>query len=86
MKDVKRENRRYQTKKVADKRLFWLKRIYGDRELPASKIGRCRKQHPYDCGNSHCVCCNYEKIFNVPSVKMKKENYSLREMMKETYE
>lgn len=28
---------------------------------------RCKHRHPLDCGRSHCFCCHYDKMDNVPT-------------------
>lgn len=84
MKNLKRAIRRQKTQNVVDRRLPFLQRIFGEnKELPQNKIGRCKKIHPFNCGNAKCICCNYEKVFDIPSVKQRKEKLNEKEMMDE---
>lgn len=65
----KRSERRWKTKNKVASRLWYLKRIYNHVDFPApeNKIGRCKKHHPYDCGNANCYCCHSDKLGNIPT-------------------
>jgi hypothetical protein len=84
MKNNKRAKRRFQTEKIIEKRIPYLKRIWG-MDISLSQLGRCKKLHPYNCGNSHCICCNYEKIYGIPSHKERVEKLNLKDKMDDMY-
>ncbi len=44
-----------------ESRKWFLDKIYETLPIPKSKLGRCKKHHPYDCGNSKCFCCHSDK-------------------------
>jgi len=77
----KKAERRWRTSKVVAKRVPFLKRIYGEREIPASKYGRCRDRHPFDCGNSRCVCCHSDKLLDIRPVQRLASDLDFKEQL-----
>jgi len=65
----KKAERRSRTKNKVASRLWYLRRIYNrsNSPIPQRKIGRCKKHHPYDCGNSKCFCCHSDKLGKEPT-------------------
>lgn len=61
---MNRAERRNRTSKKIKNRKWFLNKIYGDfvENLPKAKLGRCKKHHPYDCGNPNCFCCHADKL------------------------
>ena len=76
----KKAERRSRTENKQNSRMWYLKKIHNsDSELPDRKIGRCRKHHPYDCGNSKCFCCHSNKIGKEPTRQEVQSDLDMKE-------
>jgi hypothetical protein len=74
MKD--RAVRRVQNKRVIKKRLKLVKKVSDKShyEHVSENPGRLRKQHPMDCGNSKCLLCHSEKVFDKKTPREQKQD------------
>ena len=71
--------RLFRTSKIVRKRIILLQKMYGNKEVPVRKIGRCRKTHPYDCGHPQCYCCHSDKLDKIPTKQQRASDLYLKE-------
>ena len=62
-KDKRRALRRFQTRRIIQKRLKLLANLAPSYFLTVSKKpGKLKKKHPFDCGKSNCYVCHAVKL------------------------
>ena len=72
-----RSFRRHQNERVVKNRKNYIPKVGSD--VSGKLVGRCRKNHPCDCGHTKCYCCHCDKLDDIPTKQQIDADLKLKE-------